>query len=501
MPFRRALFSVVTLFGGHFLNRRLDRVVLVGALLIVPVVALIGVPYVLYNGPKFSWALKLPLILVGALALLSAELTFRDAKQPAREPLTTTMRVTGVALSFVGVILVAAVLLVSATRYTPVRGTETGSEHLGPTALHRPFHGYVSFGGGADTFDLPAPPSGAEWLRGRITLDGAGAEGVKLYLILNGKYKVDNLTSDSRGVFEFHLPAGNWYINSIAVSEWNTKPEDRDLVLFSDREPTKGANQYTRYDPFRERGLEISLPLAENAIPVKLELRDALPITWPPRSHSFGVHEDASVPDADFSTAAIAWRPVEGASEYEVQIAQVTHEGTTTVFTPILMRRLAGWTLPLASLPQRSVSSAPADEYSVHVYAFDANGKLLTESGADLDDRMFKLTGGTRLGKEQQYSFGRPSPEVISVEYEINDLRLSLAAKLLDQKQFAEARRLLDQVTQDAPRGRAAVLHGRLAALQGDCMTARRMFDRADAEGGSGCVPIEYRNLCVAAQK
>jgi len=130
MPFSRALFSVVTLFGGHFLNRRLDRVVLVGALLIVPVVALIGVPYVLFNGPKFSWALKLPLILVGALALLSAGLTFRDAKQPPREPLTATMRVTGVALSFVGVILVAAVLLVSATRYTPVRGTETGSEHL-----------------------------------------------------------------------------------------------------------------------------------------------------------------------------------------------------------------------------------------------------------------------------------------------------------------------------------------------------------------------------------
>lgn len=500
MPLRRALFSVITLFGGHFLNRRLDRVVLVGALLIVPMVALIGVPYVLFHGPKFSWALKLPLILVGALALLSAGLTFRDAQQPPREPLTATMRVTGVALSFVGVILMAAVLLVSATRYTPVRETEIGSEHLGPAALHRPFHGYVSFGGGADTFDLPAPPSGPEWLRGRITLDGAGAKGVKLYLILNGKYKVDDLTSDSSGVFEFHLPAGNWYINSIAVSEWIAKP-DRDLVLFSDREPTKAASQYMRYDPFSERGLEISLPLAENAIPVKLELRDALAVAWPPRSHSFGVRADASVPIADFSTAAIAWRPVEGASEYEVQIAQVTHEGTTTVFSPILMRRVAGRALPLASLPQRSASSAPADEYAVHVYAFDANGKLLTESGPDLDDWRFKLASGTRLGKEQQYSSGRPSPEVISAEYEINDLRLSLASKLLDQKQFAEARRLLDQVTQDAPRGRAAVLLGRLAALQGDCVTAGKMFDRADAEGGAGCAPIEYRNLCGVPQK
>lgn len=501
MPLRRALFSVITLFGGHFLNRRLDRVVLVGALLIVPMVALIGVPYVLLNGPKFSWALKLPLILVGALALLSAGLTFRDAQQPPSEPLTATMRVTGVALSFVGVILVAAALLVSATRYTRVRGTEIGSDHLGRTALHRPLQGYVGFGGGADTFDLPAPPSGSEWLRGRITLDGVGAKGVKLYLTLNGKYKVDDLTSDSHGLFEFQLPAGKWYINGIVVSEWSTRPIDRDLLLFSDREPTKTANQYMRYDPFRERGLEISLPLAENAIPVKLELRDALALAWPPRSHSFETGEGASVPDADFSTAAIAWRPVQGASEYEVQIAQVTHEGTTTVFSPILMRRLAGRALPLASLPRRSASSAPADEYAVHVYAFDADGKLLTESGPELDGWMFKLAGGTRLGKEQQYSSGRPSPEVISVEYETNDLRLSLASKLLDQKQFAEARRLLDQVTQDAPRGRAAVLRGRLAALQGDCVTARKMFDRADAEGGAGCAPIEYRNLCGAQQK
>jgi hypothetical protein len=42
MSLRRALISIVTLFGGHFLNRRLDRVVLIGALLVVPVVAFIG---------------------------------------------------------------------------------------------------------------------------------------------------------------------------------------------------------------------------------------------------------------------------------------------------------------------------------------------------------------------------------------------------------------------------------------------------------------------------
>jgi hypothetical protein len=509
MPFRRALISAITLVGGHFLNRRLDRVVLVGALLVVVVVAFIGVPYGLFFIGKsefnfITWALRLPLILVGALALLSAGLTFRDARHPLGAPLTSTMRLTGAALSLVGVLLVGAVFLVSAMRFTPAPEAETRLDTDVPNAAYRPFHGYIYFGGEpvTDYFDLPAPPTGPERLRGRITLERTGAEGVELYLILNGKYKVEHLISDSRGVFEVRLPAGNWRINSIAVSEWHRRPGDRNLVLFSGHEPTKGAGQYTRNSLFMGDGLEVSLPGTSNVIPVELELRDTLSLTWPPRSDSIGIRAGhGSVPDADFSAAAIAWQPVKGASEYEVQIAQVTHEGTTTRFSPILMRRLPGLTLPLASLPQGSASSAPAAEYSVHVYAFDAEGKLLTENSTDLDDRMFKLAGSTRLGKEQPYSFGRPTPEVISAEYETNDLRLSLAAKLLDQKQFDEARRQLDQVTKDAPRGRASALRGRLAALQGDCVTATRLFDKADVEGGAGCAPNEDRRLCAAPQK
>jgi hypothetical protein len=507
MPLRRALISAVTLFGGHFLNGRLDRVVLIGALLVVAVAASIGVPYAAVLSAQselslISWALKLPPILVGALALLSAGLTFRDAQQPPREPLTAMMRVVGVVLSVSGVLLIGVVLVVSRAQFTPAPGTETVEYADAPSTTYRPFHTYVNFGGGASTFDLPPPPSGSERLRGRITLDGVGLEGVKLSLTLNGKYKVEKLKSDSGGVFEVQLPVGDWRINSIAVDKWEGRPRSRDLVLFSGHEPTKGAGQYTRHSLLMDDGLDVSLPAGSSAISVELELRDALSVTWPPRSKPLDTWAaDVSGSDADFPTATIAWQPVEAASEYEVQIAHVTHEGTTTHYTPILMRRLPGLTLPLASLPQRSASGAPADEYAVHVYAFDAEGKLLTESSMDLDDRMFRLTGVTRLGKEEQYSFGRSEPEVISEEYEINVLRLALAAKLLDQKQFDEARRLLDEVTKDAPRGRVAALRGRLAALEGDCVTATQLFDKAEAEGGAGCVSLADRKLCPAPRK
>ena len=90
------------------------------------------------------------------------------------------------------------------------------------------------------------------------------------------------------------------------------------------------------------------------------------------------------------------------------------------------------------------------------------------------------------------------SPEVISAEYESNDLRLDLAAKLLDQRRLDDARRVLEQVTKDAPRGHALVVRGRLAALQGDCVTAIRLFDKAESEGE--CAPLEDRKLCEVPQ-
>ena len=505
MPFRRALLSAFTLVGGHFLNRRLDRVVLVGTLLVAVVMAVVAVPMVLLsigkgNYSSFLWALRLPVILVGALGLVSAWLTFSDAKQPPGPPLRASMRIVAGGLSLFGVLLVAAVSILSAARFTPAPGRETPSTASGPYHGRQPFFRSVYFGGDISAYDeLPAPPRGPKQLRGRITLDGAGVEGVELDLFLNNQYRAQHLVTDSHGMFAVPLTPGSWHINHIEVTAWNGKSRDRDFVVFSGHESMKSTGQYTG-GSYIEGGLDVSLPVATNMTAIELQLREVLSMTWPPRSDSSGSGSPRASEDANVSTDAIAWQPVKAASEYEVQISHVTREGTTTKYFPILMRRVPGTALPLASLPQRSDSSASADEYTVRVYAFDQTGALVTESSVDLDDRMFRLTGGIRLGKEQQ-SFGNSQPEVISAEYETNDLRLSLAAKLLDQKQFDEAGHVLDQVTKDAPLGRASLQRGRLAALKGDCVTANKLFDKADVEGGAGCAPIEDRKLCSALPK
>src|SRR5262249_23910121 len=114
-------------------------------------------------------------------------------------------------------------------------------------------------------------------------------------------------------------------------------------------------------------------------------------------------------------------------------------------------------------------------------------------------DRTFKLSGATRLGREQQYVGFAGEPKVISAEYETSDVRLELATKLLDQKRLDEERRVLGQVTKDAEPWRVSALRGKRGALQGDCVTVIRLFAKAESEGGCGCVPIEDRKLCEAA--
>jgi hypothetical protein len=500
MPFRRALLSGITLFGGHFLNRRLDRVSLIGFLLVLAVISSIGAAGELLTteGPGFysaaTWASRLPLIVFGAIALLSAGLTFRDARRTPSGSPTTLIRIARMPLTLFGTLVLAAVVLVA--RISPETWSYLGVEPAVTTA------GHLYFGHGSEAVALghaPAPPDGPHPLRGRITLDKGGIEGVRISLTLNGEYNAV-LYSDSRGEFEVSLPAGKWRINEIKASDWADRPSDRALILFSPHEPLIRPGLYSRFNHQLWEGVEVSLPAAANAIPVELEFRDVLPITWPPVPGPGERRDRLGVPETELPNAAIAWQPVEGASEYEIQISHVSGDDTIRFPFLILTRRVSGSTLPLASLPQRT-ATAPVDQYSVHVFAFDAAGRLLTESSLEDNDRMFRLTGAQRLGREQQYVGFWGRPQVISVEYERNEEQLEKASDLMDVRRFDDARRVLDEVTEDAPPGRASALRGRLAALQGDCVTAIKLFDKADAEGGGGCAPSKDRKLCEAPQR
>jgi hypothetical protein len=502
MAYLRALLSLLTLFGGHFLNRRLDRVVMLAGLLLLLVISYVFSPTLMVrtgaaaNPATFVVGISLPLALIVVLALISTGLTFLDARGPARESLSATMKVTGVAMSMFGLLVgAAATYLLTLT----IRGSTGVFSEPRALSLSMNLQGSVDFGGSGSDWDLPEPPSGDERLRGRVMFDGAGAEGVHLSVLLNGKYRSPMIT-DANGAFEIALPAGTWYVNRVSTTTWKSKPEDRELSLYSHVEPRLSGGNYSRHNYRSDKGLEIRLPQSEA---LTLELRDDIAASWPPRSNPFST----SAAEANFESDTIAWKPVPSAATYEVQIAHVTREGTTTSYRPILQRRQSTPALPLASLPRQDASEkTSADEYSVTIYAFDAQGSLISESSPGFYEQLFQLSGPTRLAKDAP---DHDVPEGVafepggahSDEYVLNALRLSRASKLLDQKQFAEARILIEQVTADTPRGRLPATRGKLAALEGRCEEALRLFDLAEAEGGAGCVPIEDRALCGAAGK
>jgi hypothetical protein len=506
MPYLRALLSLVTLFGGHFLNRRLDRVVLIGTLLVLTLATYMSTPYAMLWAPDVNllYVILAPRALLLLIAIVSAWLTFKDARHATATPLNWTMRITGALLCVAGVLAyVESVFFATAFDLSALADTTAAEVVAAPASYFRTFHAYAHFGGTASTHDLPAPPSGPERLRGRITLDGRGVSGVQLYVVLNSKYKADKLRTDADGIFEIELPAGTWHLNHISLMAWEQAPEDRQLVLISGREPLRGSGQYHTHG-WGPPGLEVKLPLAPEAFALEMTLRDEVALTWPPDTSPGGQYsEDPTATEADFATASIGWQPVEGATLYEVQISHVERKKNSASYSPVLMRRVSGTSLTLNSLPKRSATTASRpDEYAVQVFAFDAQRRLVTSSKFDFDRQLFTLAGMHRLGREEQFAESTPEapPKVISEEYEVNELRLSLVAKLLDRKAFDEARTTLAKVTADAPPGRATALRGRLAALQGDCVTATKLFDQADLEGGAGCSPLEDRRLCMVPQ-
>jgi hypothetical protein len=502
VPIFRALISLLTLFGGHFLNRRLDRVVLIGAVLMFMAVAYLVTPLaVLTLTGTFPVQVAIVLsflpMLLAAVALASAIQTFFDARAVPLPPLTLTMRVTGAALSVIGSFLLLGLLLARIS--TPFSGpvtvrdtSTTGSQSNAP-----PLSSSIHYGGNVREWELPAPPPGAGRLRGRITVDGdRGAEGVTLYVVLNAKYRADELTTDAQGFFEIPVPPGTWYVNHVSVESWAKQPDSRKLELFTLNEAAKTSGVYSRSHFVGPNGLEVVVTDSPDAVAVSYELREAITMTWPlGRNDPFPLRDgERAERAADLQTSAVTWPPVKSAAEYQVQISRVTRRGTTTSFHPAITRSVKVPKLPLADLPQKDAETDVPTEYAVEVYAFDAENRLLSESGDFIGSHVFTLAGPKRLGVDDQGE--NPSEELV-----LNSLRLNRAERLLDERKLEEARVLLAEISGDAPLGKESALRGKLAALEGDCATATLLFDKAEMEGGPGCVPLEDRQLCVIQRK
>lgn len=498
MPFFRALLSAFTFFGGHVRNRRPDRVVLVFATLAtIGIASWLVLPTLIFtviDTPSVNWVVRVPALLIFATAIASAALTWFDAQALPQQPYTTSSQIAGAIVSIFGLIILGF----TAFSLFPERGpmVPESSVASSTSAEQRTVISHTRYTtthlGGRVTSELRRPPTGPHPLRGRIVMDGHPVEDAEVQLVLNETFETDAQFTNARGEFEVRLPAGKWSLNRVTVARHVDAAESRTLLLFSEYEPKKGPSYYSRYDFRDDTGLEVPLPRPNGSRLPVFELRDAIKVVWPawtPR-----VSDDRSmVPRGDIATSAIAWTPVPSTAEYEIQLALVKRKGGMSSQSTILRRRQSAARLRLADLPQIPSESSDPTEYVVAVYAFDSEGRLLTESDGGFGEIAFSLSGDVRLGEEP---FVSSAPAYNPSEYFRNLERLSLVSGLLEYKQIDAARAILKEVTDEAPPGRKAAMQGALKALSGDCELALPLFDKADAEGGLGCAPLKYRKMC-----
>lgn len=500
MPHLRALLSFLTFFGGHLLNRRLDRIIVMfAALAAIGIAAYLILPSLLFgveNIELATWAVRAPAALILATAVISAALTWLDARSPSGAPLTRSTMAAGVVVSIFGFLMLAVAAAASLSSFGGTSiSTSTASATRQPRSTVRyPFYTSAQLGGTAAHPDAAAPPAGPHPLRGRIVLDGLPATNAEVKLFLNGTFETDALPTNDSGEFSVSLPAGRWFINRVTVSEWYAAPEGRTLLLFSEHEPALGPGYYSRHHFGRRTGLEVSLPAPRGAAVPSFELRDAIAVRWPARvAMPDLIDAKADLPRAEASASVIAWTPVPAAAQYEIQVSEIERKDGSMSAHTILRRRTGAAQLRLADLPQDPARAERPGEYTIEIFAFDSAGRLVSESGNRGGTLAFALTGATRLAKEPYVSTPTPSDKA---EYFRNLERLSVISSLLDYQQFDAARAILSEVTGDAPPGRKLGLQGALEAVAGNCKTAKPLFDKADAEGGAGCAPLKYRRMC-----
>ena len=224
------------------------------------------------------------------------------------------------------------------------------------------------------------------------------------------------------------------------------------------------------------------------------ELRDAIAVHWPARTDfSDLIDAKADLPLADPVSSVISWTPMPPATQYEIQIEAIERKGGSMSSKTILRRRTSDPELRLAQLPHEPARAQLPSEYTIELFAFDSTGKLVSENGERRGALAFALSGPTRLVEEPYVSTPTPSDRG---EYFRNLERLSIVSSLLEYKQIDAARAILGEVTNDAPPGRKLGLQGALEAVAGNCKAAKPLFDKADAEGGAGCAPLQYRRMC-----
>jgi hypothetical protein len=507
--FLTLLVAIVTGVGGHFINRRWDRVMFFFLLLVLWMLASWGYRYwdVTAGGAEggvsvgglFVSHTDLLLAGVGFIWLWSVVLTVIDVLR-GREDLRARWTLSG-AIGALGIALLSVALFAYYGWYAwGVYLSDSGGwadERVSilSDALDESFVEWIYFGRALDGRErFPEPPAGDGYLTGRFLYHDQPAEGVKLTLVLNGEYETAPLTTDAEGLFQVRVPPGEWFVSLIKTARWSHKPEGVDsFVVLTGDEPRLSEGSYHRPAYSRDERGKAVMATAETAdAALTLVIRDHVRLTWPDS-------DDAPLV-ADPATSVIEWQAYRDAAQYLVELSRVERRESGASYHTVATRRVNGATSLALSTFKTEPGDRDVEEYQVEVSAFDADGRLLSESLGYGTQASFEIGAGLRIIDESELDFAGDVQGLTLEKVQAlrkNRQRLDAAALLIDEGLLDSADTLLQRVEGDAEPGRREALQGYLAAQRGDCVSANDWFDKALESGGQACVPTRYRKGCL----
>ena len=511
----KIIASLLTGIGGHFLNRRWDKAILFLSLFVLYGLGIfLFLAFYAYQN-VFPGSMedigKLTELLKKAFAggifviwLISNIETIRDSrsgKQPSFDKWTKP----GIAAASSTTLFSILILLLSIHTLRPAdmhyAEAEGGTGTVRSTySYSHSFYEYLYLGGSPSRSDnLPGPPTGEGALRGKITFEGKPAEGVKLSVVLNGKYNAKDIVTDEAGIFSLNLPPGEWTVNAIQTEAWSNNPRgDDSYSIYYGGEAKLTSEEYNPYNYFKNKGYPVRIKKDSDKIHIDLTISKDLELIWPDpkRQQQKAITDDV-----------IAWKEYPDATQYYLEISKITREGRTTRFQKVTSRHLAKSTsLPLSDLKHVKTQAKEDLEYGATIYAFDKNGKLIAEFSEIFTGGTFTLSDGNILVEDQLQSVF--DTDELSSDLDIEEAtkrfeavnknrgRVDAVNVLIDDNLLIEAESLIEKIDPEYAKGQKEVLSGKVYALLGQCEKAVKMFRAAENITPEACIPDEYRQMC-----
>lgn len=507
-------FSLLTVTGGHFLNRRLDLGLLFFVLLLsLAAGASYAIPMLLWlSGPDDPALEGGALVLVAyglmgvaaSLWFASAAVSYLKAGEAAGRP---PLGRAGLFGSVLAVLLSVLTLLWIGTvgmgylQFAALNHQVSGDHDEPDTEqkvsfrlLPKFFHQNVRFGGTWVPMEtLESMPGGTAFLSGRIRFEEEPAVGVTLRMVFSGRYVSDQVVTDDHGMFTLAVPPGKWTLNRIEIDGWRGRPPAGSFTVLGGPNPTLASAMYHEGPPFRSDGVELVATPAPQPLPdLDLVIRKDLQLQWP----------DGEGQEASRGKSRISWEAREGANLYQVQLHRMEVDGTTTSYFPVAWINTAESGVPLSAFPTARDESGQANQYAVRVFAFDEGGELLSVSNRFHHDHSLVLRGESVMKTEELRTIpdfaGLPADDLNEqMEMRYRDKkRLAAARTLLSEGLTEAARTLVDRVESPTLAQERLTVSAMFLAADGRCDEARMLLEKVDEQRGSACLPEFYSERC-----